>query len=70
MTEMQTQFYVHGMSDDDIVTANAALTTLPGFVGAEFDLATGVAVVVGDIDPQAVCQVLGEMGCPAVVKSV
>ncbi len=71
MSEMETQFYIQGMKDDaGIATANEALKALPGFVSAEFDLAAGVGVVKGDIDPQAACQLLTESGYPAVVKSV
>jgi len=70
MTTITTQFFVHGMTSDEcIVEANQALASLPGFVSAEFDLAAGVGVVVGDVDPQAVCQALAEKGYPAVVKS-
>lgn len=70
MTEITTRFYVQGMKCDGcIATANEALQALPGFVTAQFDLAAGEALVQGDVDPQAVCQVLTEKGYPAVVKS-
>ena len=70
MSDMETQFYIQGMKCDGcITTANEALKTVPGFVSAEFDLAAGVGVVKGNVDPQAVCQLLAESGYPAVVKS-
>ena len=50
-------------------SANQALSQLPGFESAEFDLAAGEAVINGNVDPQAVCQALTEKGYPAVVKS-
>lgn len=68
MTE--TQFFVTGMKCDGCIKrANAALQELPGFNSAEFDLQEGVAVVTGDVDPQAVAQTLTETGYPATVKS-
>jgi copper chaperone CopZ len=71
MLEIRTQFYVQGMKDEQCaVTANETLATLPGFVSAEFDCAAGVAVVKGNIDPQAVCFLLAEVGYLAVVKSI
>lgn len=68
MTE--TAFYVQGMKCNGcIATANKALSDVPGFESAEFDLAEGTAVVSGDVDPQSVCQALTQAGYPAVVKS-
>ena len=70
MSEMTTQFFVQGMKCGGcIATANKALGEVPGFERAEFDLAAGTAEIYGDVDPQAVCQVLTEAGYPAVVKS-
>jgi len=70
MSEIKTQLFIHGMKNDScIATASKALATLPGFISAAFDLAEGVGVVMGDIDPQAACQLLAEQGYPAVVKS-
>jgi copper chaperone CopZ len=66
----ETQFFVKGMKCDGcIAAANKALGELPGFENAEFDLKEGIAVVRGDVDPQAVCQALTDTGYPAVVKS-
>lgn len=70
MSAVKTQFYVQGMKCQGCIdAANDALSQLPGFVSAEYDLAAGEAVVSGDVDPQAVCQALTEKGYPAVVKS-
>ena len=69
-TEVVTQFYVQGMKCEGcIAKANEAMSDLPGLVGAEFDLKQGLATVKGNVDPQAVCQVLAQAGYPAVVKS-
>lgn len=66
----KTQFYVQGMKCDGcIANANKALTDVPGFESAEFDLQLGTAEVSGNVDPQAVCQALAGAGYPAVVKS-
>jgi copper chaperone len=68
MTE--TAFYVQGMKCNGcIATAEKALHEVAGFESAEFDLAEGTAKVMGDVDPQAVCQALTQAGYPAVVKS-
>ncbi len=68
--QAETQFHVTGMKCDGcIAKAKEALSALPGYVGAEFDLKAGTAVVRGDVDPQAVAQALTEVGYPAVVKS-
>lgn len=70
MSEIETQFFIQGMKCQGCIdTANDALKAVPGFVSAEFDLAAGVGVVKGDVDPQAVCLLLTESGYPAVVKS-
>ena len=65
-----TQYYVKGMKCNGCVTnANKALSQVPGFESAQFDLQQGTAQVQGDLDPQAVCQALAGAGYPAVVKS-
>jgi copper chaperone CopZ len=70
MAEQRTEYFIQGMKCDGcIAAANEALAQVPGFVSAQFDLAQGVGVVVGDVDPQSVCQALTEKGYPAVVKS-
>ena len=66
----QTQFHVQAMKCNGcIANAKSALAKLPGYENAEFDLQAQTAVVYGDVDPQSVCQALGEAGYPAVVKS-
>ena len=70
MSTTQTKYYVQGMKCSSCVdTANKSLASVMGFDSAEFDLAAGVAVVQGNVDPQAVCQALTSAGYPAVVKS-
>lgn len=65
-----TRFFVSGMKCDGCIKrANEALSQVPGFDSAEFDLKEGVATVQGDVDPQAVAQALTETGYPAAVKS-
>ena len=64
----KTQYYVQGMKCNGcIANANKALTDIPGFESAEFDLQQGTAEVAGNVDPQAVCQALASAGYPAVV---
>lgn len=66
MSNDETHYKVSGMKCDGcIATANNALSRLPGFVEAHFDLAAGTAVVTGQVDPQAVIKALGEAGYPA-----
>jgi copper chaperone CopZ len=48
-----------------IAKAIEALSKLPGYVSAEFDLKSGSAVVKGDVDPQAVVNALTKVGYPA-----
>ena len=70
MSTTPTKYYVQGMKCSSCVdTANKSLASVMGFDSAEFDLAAGVAVVQGNVDPQAVCQALMSAGYPAVVKS-
>lgn len=71
MSESITEFFVQGMKCGGCIgNAETALARVPGFVSAEFDLDAATARVVGEVDPQAVCQALTEAGYPAVVKSV
>lgn len=66
----ETKYYVQGMKCGGCIdTGNKALAEVAGFESAEFDLASGTAVVQGDVDPQAVCLALSQAGYPAVVKS-
>lgn len=68
--ETVTQFYIEGMKCDGcIANVKQALSELPGYIDAEFDLAGGTGTVKGDIDPQAVSQAMTQAGYPAVVKS-
>ncbi len=70
MSETITEFFVQDMKCGGCASsAKKALAEVPGFVSAEFNLDAGTAKVVGDVDPQAVCQTLAEAGYPAVVKS-
>ena len=70
MSEQQTRFIVSGMKCEGCVaTVKEALTQVVGYEDAQVDLAEGIATVKGDVDPQAVCQVLMQAGYPAVVKS-
>ena len=70
MASLTTRFYVSGMKCEGCAsTVKQALVDAAGVDSAEVDLAEGVASVQGDVDPQAVCQILAEAGYPAVVKS-
>lgn len=70
MSQQQTNFIVSGMKCEGCVaTVKEALAQVVGYEDAQVDLAEGVASVRGDVDPQAVCQVLAQAGYPAVVKS-
>lgn len=70
MAKTTTHFHVSRMKCSGCVsTATAALNTVVGVESVVFDLANGTATVVGEVDPQAVCQALTEAGYPAVVKS-
>lgn len=51
-----------------VARAKEALSKLPGYVDAEFDLKTGDGAVRGAVDPQAVIQALGGLGYSAVVR--
>ena len=60
---MQTQFFVTGMTCGGCVKkAQEALAKVTGYKSSEFDLEAGTAVIEGDADPQAVAQVLTEVG--------
>ncbi len=50
-----------------IAKATAALSSLPGYVSADFDLKSGTAVIKGDVAPQAVVNALNNVGYPAQV---
>lgn len=67
---IETRFNVQKMKCDGCIsTANNVLKDLLGFESADFDLASGTAVVKGNVDPQAVCAALTTAGYPAAVKS-
>jgi copper chaperone CopZ len=51
-----------------IAKATEALSKLPGYVSAEFDLKSGSATVKGDVDTQAVVNALTKAGYPADVE--
>jgi len=51
-----------------IAKATEALSKLPGYVSAEFDLKGGSAVVKGGVDPQIVINALTKVGYPAEVE--
>ena len=64
----ETCFTVKGMKCGGcIAKATEALSILPGFASAEFDLKAGKAVVKGSIDPQAAAEALTRVGYPAEV---
>ena len=49
-----------------IAKATDALSKLPGYVAAEFDLKAGTAVVEGDVDLKAAARALTAAGYPTV----
>jgi len=51
-----------------VAKATEAVSKLPGYVSAEFDLKSGTAVVKGGVDPQAVASALTKVGYPAEVN--
>jgi len=51
-----------------IAKATEAVSKLPGYVSAEFDLKSGSAAVKGDVDTQAVVNALTKVGYPADVE--
>lgn len=70
MSNIQTKFHVSGMTCDGCVkSATAAVMSVLGVEQASFDFSAATGTVVGDCDPQAVCEALNEAGFPAVVNS-
>lgn len=66
---VETHYSVSGMKCGGcIAKATEAVSKLPGFVEARFDLAAKSAVVKGSVDPQAVIQALNGAGYPAELK--
>ena len=66
MSTTETRYKVNGMKCGGcIASANEALSKLPGFVEAEFDLEAGSGVVKGDVNPAAVVKALTDIGYPA-----
>jgi len=51
-----------------VARATEAVSKLPGFIEARFDLAGNSAVVKGNVDPQAVIQALNSVGYSAEMK--
>ncbi len=65
-TSVETKYKVSGMKCGGcIAKATEALSKLPGYVSAEFDLKSGSAAVKGDVDTQAVINALTKVGYPA-----
>ena len=63
---IETHYTVSGMKCGGcIAKATGAVSKLPGFVEARFDLAAKSAVVKGSVDPQAVIRALRGAGYPA-----
>ena len=66
---MKTMFHVSGIKcGGRVENVEKALKEVLGYKSADVDLEQGTASVMGDIDPQAVCQALTEAGYPSVVK--
>lgn len=64
----ETRYSVQGMKCGGcIAKATEALSKLPGYVSADFDLKSGSAVVKGHVDTQAVVNALTKAGYPAEV---
>jgi len=69
MSTLETRYSVTGMKCGGCVAkATEAVSKLPGYEAAEFDLKTGSAVVKGSVDPQAVVKALTQVGYPAQVN--
>lgn len=65
----ETRFSVQGMKCGGcIAKATEAVSKLPGYVEARFDLATKSAVIKGSVEPQAVVQALAAVGYSAAVQ--
>lgn len=63
---IETHYSVSGMKCGGCVAkATEAVSKLPGFVEARFDLAAKSAVVKGGVDPRAVIRALNKAGYPA-----
>ena len=70
MRTVENRFSITGIKCDGcIAKAREALSQIPGYVEADFDLKEGIAVVKDDIDPQAVIKALTSAGYPAVIKN-
>ena len=68
-TNVETRYKVSGMKCGGcIAKATEALSRLPGYISAEFDLKSGKAVVKGGADPQTVVNALTKVGYPAEVE--
>ena len=68
MGVVETHLSVKGMKCGGcIAKATEAVSILPGYVSAEFNLKNGTAVVKGSVDPQAVVNALTKVGYPAEV---
>ncbi|MCR4301623.1 MAG: heavy-metal-associated domain-containing protein [Sulfuricaulis sp.] len=66
----ETHYSVSGMKCGGCVAkATEAVSKLPGFVAAQFDLAGKSAVIKGSADPQAVIQALNGVGYPTELKT-
>ena len=69
MSIIETRYSVTGMKCGGcIAKATEAVSKVPGYVGADFDLKTGSAVVKGSVDPQDVVNALTKVGYPAEVN--
>jgi len=69
MGMVETHFSVKGMKCGGcIAKATEAVSKLPGYVSAEFDLKSGTGVVKGSVDPRAVVDALTRVGYPAEVN--
>jgi hypothetical protein len=62
----ETHYSVRGMH---IAMATAALSKLPGYVSAEFDLKSSKAMVKGSVVPQAAVNALTKVGYPTEVDA-
>ncbi|MDO8703675.1 MAG: heavy metal-associated domain-containing protein [Sulfuricaulis sp.] len=63
---IETRYKVSGLKCGGCVAkATEALSKLPGYVGAEFDLKNGTAAVKGGVDSRAVVNALTQVGYPA-----
>lgn len=66
----ETRYSIQGMKCGGcIAKATDALSKLPGYVTAEFDLKAGTATVKGSVDPQSVVKALTAAGYPAIPKA-